>query len=73
MVKPDAVPDAMPEGTRGRHLPPENTPDQRNDAELPTDQEPAAQRGERLDAGKTIARGGHERGSVPGAEESGGQ
>jgi hypothetical protein len=61
---------AEPDGTRGRHLPPENTKDERNDAELPVDENPAAQRGERLDAGKTIARGGHETGKVPGAEEA---
>jgi hypothetical protein len=61
---------AKPDGTRGRHSPPRIEPDERDDADLPVEEEPAVDRGERLDAGKTIARGGHETGRVPGAEES---
>jgi len=33
----------------------------------PTEEEPAVERGERIDTGKTIARGGKETGHVPGA------
>jgi len=62
-----------PDHARGRHLPPINTPDKRDDAERPVDEQPSVERGERIDAGKTIARGGHESGRVPGAEESTGK
>lgn len=37
------------------------------------DTTPAEERGERIDTGKTIARGGKEGGHVPGAEPSGGK
>jgi hypothetical protein len=61
---------AKPDGAKGRHAPPKNTPEERNDADFPVEEQPAVDRGERIDAGKTIARGGHETGRVPGAEES---
>lgn len=61
---------AKPDGSKGRHAPPENKPEERNDADLPVEELPAVERGERIDAGKTIARGGRETGRVPGAEES---
>jgi hypothetical protein len=35
----------------------------------PVEEEPAVERGERIDTGKTIARGGKETGHVPGATE----
>ena len=58
---------AKPDGSRDRLAPPKNTPD---DADHPVEEDPAVERGERIDAGKTIARGGRETGRVPGAEES---
>ena len=61
---------AKPDGSKGRPAPPKNTPEERNDADLPVEEQPAVERGERIDAGKTIARGGRETGRVPGAEES---
>jgi hypothetical protein len=36
----------------------------------PVEQDPAVERGERIDTGKTIARGGKTDGHVPGATES---
>jgi len=39
------------------------------DPEPAPEKDPAAERGERIDTGKTIARGGKESGPVPGATE----
>jgi len=58
-----------PDYTRGRHLPPLNPHDERDDANRPVEEQPAVERGERIDAGKTIARGGHDQGRVPGADD----
>jgi hypothetical protein len=38
-------------------------------ADRPVEEDPAVERGERIDTGKTIARGGKETGHVPGATE----
>jgi hypothetical protein len=38
-------------------------------ADHPVEEDPAVERGERIDTGKTIARGGKESGHVPGATE----
>jgi hypothetical protein len=38
-------------------------------ADHPVEEDPAVERGERIDTGKTIARGGKETGHVPGATE----
>lgn len=54
--------------TPGTNLQPDHHPD--GDKQETT---PAEERGERLDTGKTIARGGKDGGTVPGAEPSGGQ
>jgi hypothetical protein len=44
-------------------------PDEQRTENPPIEEEPAVERGERIDTGKTIARGGKETGHVPGATE----
>jgi hypothetical protein len=44
-------------------------PDEPRTENPPVEEEPAVERGERIDTGKTIARGGKETGHVPGATE----
>jgi hypothetical protein len=50
-----------------RPLTPPKTPPSGQDH--PLEEDPAVERGERIDTGKTIARGGKERGHVPGASQ----
>jgi hypothetical protein len=54
--------------TSRRPGPPPDPPD-RGPAGEQVEEEPAVERGERIDTGKTIARGGKTTGHVPGATE----
>jgi hypothetical protein len=48
---------------------PQPRPSERKTADHPLEEDPAVERGERIDTGKTIYRGGKESGHVPGATE----
>jgi len=61
--------DAKPKRAKQRPEPPAHDAQPGGKADHPVEQDPAVERGERLDTGKTIARGGKEKGSVPGATE----
>jgi hypothetical protein len=67
------MPKTSQRGSRQRPAvgaPPEEQPTAgRQSEDHPIEEEPAVERGERIDTGKTIARGGKETGHVPGATE----